>query len=103
MTTITQYKKISPAYRAYNPNGKTYFSVQECDCCGILYIEEVGIARKDENLGEDESFVKISGHEWFTVYGKTKGLCKTLKGAQKRLNEMLKERSANDDNVVSSI
>lgn len=93
---IIQYQKISPLYHKYNPNGKTYYSVVECEECGMLHIAEVGIALKEDNLKFGDCLTICREGGWFLVYGNSKGLCKSLKSAQRKLNKMLKERKENE-------
>ena len=93
---MIQYKKISPLYHKYNPNGKTYYSVVECEECGMLHIAEVGTALKEANLEGGDWLTICRDGEWFRAYGNSKGLCKSLKSAQRKLNKMLKERKENE-------
>lgn len=93
---MIQYQKLPKAYYEYNPKGKSYFRVSECEDCGMLYIEEVGVAVQGPDFYVDDELYICRDGTRFCVIGNSRGCCRTLKGAVRKLNKMLKERANNE-------
>ncbi len=85
-------KRITKDYFKYNPNGKTFYTIKECDTCGSYYIEEVGIMTKEDKKDYSNTVLEGNyGENWFTIFRSNKGLYKTAFDAKRVILKRIRE------------